>query len=68
MTLPRRRAKRHGFHPGTFPLLDYASRPPLAFPAPRGDWRVRHLTNRFGAPTHAVRAYLDVLDAIGGAQ
>jgi hypothetical protein len=56
MPFTRSRARRH---PGTFPLLDYAIRPPLAFPVPRGDWRVRHLTNRFGASRVEARLFLD---------
>lgn len=62
MTVTRRRAKRYGYHPGTFPLLEYDNRLPLAYPAPRGDWRVRHVERRFGASRVEARLFLDTTE------
>lgn len=65
MTLTRRRAKRHGFHP--LPLLQFAARPRLPASVPPTDWRAVHLQSR-GVPAISARAYLDDIDQTGGAK
>jgi hypothetical protein len=62
MTLPRRRALRHGYH--ALPLLQFAKRPRLPASVPPTDWRAAHLQSR-GMPAISARAYLDDLDQMG---